>query len=87
MIIAHLMSGCEPILPNGQSELSNEVDSVLEKEEILPRQEIDGWDTDTTVYHTTTKPTKKTFIELNNQLKSCIFPPFFCTFVATIRKI
>lgn len=66
MIIAHLMSGCEPILPNEPRELSNEVDSIQEKEEIVPGQEINDWDTDTTIYHTTTKPTKKTFLLLNN---------------------
>lgn len=56
MIIVHLVSGCEPILPNEPRELSNEVDSIQEKEEIVPGQEIDDWDTDTTIYHTTAQP-------------------------------
>lgn len=56
MIIAHLMSGCEPILPNEPRGLSNEVDSIPKKEEILPGQEIEDWGTDTTIYHTAAQP-------------------------------
>lgn len=56
MIIIHLVSGCEPILPNEQKTLSNEIDSVPENKEMSPEQEIEDWDTDTTIYHTTAQP-------------------------------
>lgn len=56
MIIIHLVSGCEPILPGEQKRLSNEVDSLQENKEILPGQDIDNWDADTIVYHTTAQP-------------------------------
>lgn len=56
MMIIHLVSGCGPILPNEQKTLSDEVDSVPENKEMSQEQEINDWDTDTTVYHTTTQP-------------------------------
>lgn len=56
MIVIHLVSGCEPILPNEQKTLSNEVDSVPENKEMSQEQEIEDWDTDTTIYHTTAQP-------------------------------
>lgn len=56
IFIAHLVNGCEPILPNEPKELSNKVDSVQKNKEILPEQEINDWDTDTTTYHTTVQP-------------------------------
>lgn len=56
IFIAHLVNGCEPILPNEPKELSNKVDSVQKNKEILPEQEINDWDTDTTTYHTTAQP-------------------------------
>lgn len=56
MIVVHLMSGCEPILPNEPKTLSNQPDSVHEDKELLPGQEINDWDKDTTVYHSHTYP-------------------------------
>lgn len=60
MIIIHLVSGCEPILPNEPKDdkraLSASLDSVYEDKEMLPEQEIDDRDTDTTVYHSHTNP-------------------------------
>lgn len=59
MIIIHLVSGCEPILPNEPKDdkrtLSASLDSVYEDIEMLPEQEIDDWDTDTTVYQSQVK--------------------------------
>lgn len=64
MIIIHLVSGCEPMLPaesenNKKTEiLSHNQDSTNNQGEILPELDISDWETDTTTYHTTTKPTK-----------------------------
>ena len=64
MIIVHLVSGCEPVLPaepenNKKTEiLSHNQDSTNNQGGILPEPDISEWETDTTIYHTTTKPTK-----------------------------
>ena len=60
--IVHLMGGCEPVLPaepenNKKTEiLSDNRDSTNIDRGILSEPEINDWDTDTTIYHTTTKP-------------------------------
>ena len=62
MIIVHLVSGCEPVLPaepenNKKTDiLSHRQDSTNNQGGILPEPDINEWETDTTIYQTEAKP-------------------------------
>lgn len=62
MIIVHLVSGCEPVLP-AEPENNKKTDILLHSQDstsdqggILPEPDINEWETDTTIYQTEAKP-------------------------------
>lgn len=62
MIILHLVSGCEPVLP-AEPENNKKTDILLHSQDstsdqggILPEPDINEWETDTTIYQTEAKP-------------------------------
>ena len=50
-IVIELIGGCE------QPEITHQK-TLIDSLQINTNDEINDWDTDTTIYHTTTKPTK-----------------------------